>query len=371
MPYRNLSVRTDEQFTDRFVADLNSDVVASTSNAPNLSYLPSWNDSVVPINDFQLYQKIWDFYYRDPTDDADSESNRPLVSRSKHANIGAACGHIPTHWSAGLRDFASSDGDSFSATSTNDQLRDIPFSDRDLSSIKEAQAEGKEAILKEWFGRRYNEVMKSLYKVDGITKEDQDRPQLCMYKDFWLGGVNETGTGADSLGLSVGAQEASFSFDMPPKYFPEHGIVMVVVLVRYSPIHIDEVHYLERPAVSSPEDVISTYDVAKAKGFSQYSYADIFRDAPSSLGGNTLGVFPYGFWYRSHPNRVNRRYAELKGYPFLSWQEDFSARYINPRHYDDVFQTMQLRHWQLKCLAMDSVKRYWPTDSEIVTQEIR
>ena len=53
--------------------------------------------------------------------------------------------------------------------------------------------------------------------------------------------------------------------------------------------------------------------------------------------------FPYtnGNWYREHPSFVNSRFADLQGFPFLSYNnlERIRPWQIRPSVYDDIFQT--------------------------------
>ena len=73
-----------------------------------------------------------------------------------------------------------------------------------------------------------------------------------------------------------------------------------------------------------------------------------------------------GNWYREHPSFVNSRFTDLQGFPFLGYNNLELTRpwEIRPGVYDSIFQTDQLKHWQIYGKSNALVMRAIPSSRE-------
>ena len=76
-----------------------------------------------------------------------------------------------------------------------------------------------------------------------------------------------------------------------------------------------------------------------------------------------------GQWYRTQPDRVAFPYNALDGFPFYSAlpSTDLKNRVlVNTDNYDEIFQSMQLAHWNMQTKFNINVYRHTPTTRDSI-----
>lgn len=182
-----------------------------------------------PVN---MYANIWNRYFRDPTNDSDLMSTTAPLQTTNERTIGKLCGRLKTPWSTGLN------------KELVDANREVDTSGGsfDLADMALIKAQYKTDVERQWYGQRYNDVLR---EFGGKANADADqRPTLLKRSQYTLSGYDVDGTGDDSLGQYSGKAIGMNRFGFPTKYFPEHGAVMIMILVRMPLIMKNEVSHL-------------------------------------------------------------------------------------------------------------------------------
>ena len=204
----------------------------------------------------------------------------------------------------------------------------------------------------------YREVVGSM---GGSTHYDADnRPHLVMRSQFWASGENSQGATQETLGQFQGSTQQTFVHSIPRFYVPEHGVMMTVCVPRFPVIHQYERHYLTGKAS------LDYYDIANDPSLTGNRPP---RDVPinnffiSGSGQNGNIKIAEGQWYRDHPSFVDRRYAELQGYPFLLkiGKNERELAMCNSDDYNTMFQTKQLGQWNAQIKSNVTCFRQIPT----------
>ena len=76
-----------------------------------------------------------------------------------------------------------------------------------------------------------------------------------------------------------------------------------------------------------------------------------------------------GQWYRMQPDRVALPYNYLDGFPFYSAipDDDLKKRVlVNTDNYNEVFQSMQLAHWNMQTKFTCTIYRNMPTTRDSI-----
>lgn len=297
------------------------------------------------------YNQIWNRYFRHPTADGDIiEDETPITGPGEDvAQYGLACGHLPSLWSTtidpnvSVEDFTVASGQSFT-----------------LMALDHQKGIFKTERTREWFGRRYTDVLRQVYR-SGVNTDADQRPTLLKRSSFWMSGYDVDATDTGSLGNYSGKAAVVNGIRIPPRFYPEHGQIWIMALVRFPPIHEDEVNYLE--TVESPSYDAWACDPDRVSRLPPISLdaRNIFSDV-NKVAAIDLGTIPYAQWYRYHPNRVHHRYDQVDGFPFYSDNDMTKAkcRYIDSNIYDRVFKTDVLGHWNCQLRGAVSVKRWLP-----------
>ncbi len=287
---------------------------------------------VLPLWVTAGYNRIWNRYFRSPTD-GNTRADTYVTNSNPELIAGFRCGPLPVAWSTGT-------------------LTGVPAADRavstaadtfDIDALERVKREYKTEVDREYFGQRYNDIMKVGFGSRVNTDADE-RPTLIAHDKSWLSGYDVDGTGDASLGSYSGKSAGIFRFGFPRRFFPEHGALWVMCLTRFPTIHTDERPFLNHLVNPSYLQISGDPDLMRAEP-PAILYADEFFRGPAHV---TLGIGPYGQWYRYHPSQVHRLYESLDGFTFMDNQIDTidEAHYVTPSDYDEVFQTTQLRHWQ-------------------------
>ncbi len=323
-----------------FIKDGKNETVTfpGVTNPAKNSYLGAnfaAND-VIPLWMVAGYNRIWNRYFRSPTDDArlrDDDFVPPLVGDSDELDNGYRCGFLPQPWSTGT------------VNGVEKTEREVPvvLDTFDIVDLNRVQAEYRTEVDREYFGVRYNDILNTAFGSTVNTDADE-RPTLCGHSVWWLSGYDVDGTDDGTLGTYSGKSAGIGKFQLRRKFFSEHGALWLMCLPRFPTIHTQERYFLHKtvdptylefagdPALVAAEPPIVALD------------GDFF----AGNGVADLGQIPFGQWYRYHPNHVSDVYQALDGFSFIDSPIDTQEKafYHQANEYDEVFQTLQLGHWQ-------------------------
>lgn len=304
----------------------------------------------------QAYLNIYNNYYKVPTD-AD-ELRKPNAFSQPDCEYGLQACHLENFWTAPLPN-ATQLNKKMNLSDSNQKL-DIMALQKEFATLETEQE-------RHFFMTRYRDIIKDM---GGYVDTDADkRPTMLMRTEFWASGYDVDGTGQSTMGQFSGRVQQSWRHSVPKFFVPEHGVILTLALARFPAIYQDEVPYMVTAAVPS--------------------YAEIFGDPaivanmpPVEITGRRIGInndgnskfkVPYAQWYRYQPSYVNEQYAYIKGFPFLNKtiSVNFSNNktkqcYVDSDDYDDMFETMNLDHWNIQCKFNVHVDRNLPTARESI-----
>lgn len=279
------------------------------------------------------YQAIWNNYFRAPTivsERTDALSNWGTQERK----YGYACMKLKNFWTTLLANNVTAADYNVSAAGSVVSLLDI---DQQRGYLRTEQE-------REFFNVRYRDIISSL---GGHTTIDADnRPELLMRSTFWASGYDVDGTTETSLGQFSGRVVQSFRHKVPRWHAPEHGCIWTVAVLRFPVVHEQEnPFFLNNPNPTYAQLAGDPEIVA-----SQPPYGLRLSDVFSTSSDNTVrGYIPFANWYRTHPSMVHPDFDALNGFPWEYAVPNSSTDMVmlNPDYYDAVFQTLQLKHWQI------------------------
>ncbi len=279
------------------------------------------------------YNQIWNRYFRSPTDVSKEYADTFVTADVDERVNGYRCGYLPQPWSTGV--------DNGVVTTE----RDVPvvLDTLDIVELNRVQAQYKTEVEREYFGQRYNDLLNTTFGATVNTDADE-RPTLLARNTWWLSGYDVDGTSDATLGSYSGKSAGVGTLRMRRKFFAEHGALRIMALMRFPSIHVEERHHLVTTVNPSYLEIAGDPSLIAAEPPVDLLQIEFFRQAAAL----SLGVGPYGQWYRYQPNHVHRTYLDLDGFTFID--EDITSRarawYHVAGEYDDVFQTTQLGHWQ-------------------------
>ena len=298
------------------------------------------------------YLQILERYYRIP-DDSDNEniSSGTLSTNATDRRYGYPAPR--------LKSFAST-GRSLDASLASAGTVDVDDASDTFNIIELAQAKGdlRSQLILQWQAQRYTDVLNQKWNSNVNIDADQ-RPMLLMRKSQWLSGHDINGTDNTSLGQFSGKVHSLVQFDVPRRFYPQHGTLWILGVVRFPNIWLNEAHYLIQHADPSYLDVSADPSLWNVEPPTEILQSDLFQGGNS----NTLGVHPFGQHYRSHPNLIHHDFQAFRGFPYIRDKPDLSGSGYNKKawyvqsqdDYDDVFQTTQLGHWRsnfkISCVA--------------------
>ncbi len=303
----------------------------------------------------QSYLNIYNNYYKVPTD-AD-ETRKPNVFNPYEATFGLTACHLESIWTAPLPNG--------SITSRN---MAAPGDNLDIIKLKQEFAKLETDQERDFFMTRYRDIIKSL---GGHVDTDADnRPTMLMRTEFWASGYDVDGTSQSTMGQFSGRVQQSWRHSVPRFFVPEHGVIMTLILVRFSPIHSSERPYLA--TLTSPTYLDIAGDPALVAN--QPPVEVPIGSILSNSSKTNKFKMAHSQWYRYHPNFVNARYTLLQGFPFLNKPIECDINnvnktvqaYVDPTDYEDMFETLQLVHWNTQCKFNVHVDRNLPTTRESI-----
>ena len=294
------------------------------------------------------YNRIWNRYFRAPTDTASERSDTAIETSGRGQEFGVLCGRLKKPWTTGIEGEPVAADRQVSSTSVVD-----------LVEFSEIQARYKTEALRSWFATRYTDILAETY--GGSANPDADeRPTLCYRVTKTLSDYDVDGTDAASLGTFSGKSASVVTFNMPSKFFTEHGALWIMCLVRFPMVHGRERHYLVGKPNPTYEEISGDPEVIGNKGPYSTDISEWFNTGAT----DDLGAVPYGQWYRYQPDFVHLKYQNLTGFPFLQNLpvNATQARYHRDGEYDNTFNAApQLGQWNSAGRFDMMVKRVTPT----------
>ncbi|QXP08659.1 MAG: major capsid protein [Arizlama microvirus] len=226
----------------------------------------------------------------------------------------------------------------------------------DLRDLQQFQSRLNTEAANAWFSRWYQDVMKEKWGSEiGPDVDPRNlKPHLLMRQTQMMSGKDIDGTDDATLGSFQGKTLERVAFNMPRKYFAEHGNVYVLALLRYPLVHTREQHPLLASANFSYDEIAA--DPGRLASLAPVAY----DPSPWLAGGSSYGdpsplilQQPYGQHYRFQPNRVHPNFAQIPGYPFSDYDSvTFTGWYYYlDEEYKETFQTTQIGQWQIQALV--------------------
>lgn len=306
--------------------------------------------ATVPLWLLAGYNRIWNRYFRHPSMDSDEKADTYEPANQAEARYGYGIGFLPAVWNTGIEgEVGTAD---YQVATTGDIL--------DITALAQKQARLKTERRKEFYDRRYTDVLRGTYGTT-VNIDADERPQLVMHKSQWMSGYDVDGTDDASLGTYVGKAAATVGLEVPRRQFAEHGALWLMAAVRFPPIHEDEVHYLASKPQPTYKEIAGDPDILAKEPPETLDLDPYFlQGAGHSLADG--GIVPYGQWYRYQPSFVHDDYDVVGNFSWLdrNLTSKANTRYHQLNDYDAVFQTTQLAHWQIQSRVDMDVRRSVP-----------
>ena len=337
MPYRHTF---GDDWEDFILQGIDETITFSTVNfgTQSIEYLGTCRlTGVNPLWLTAMYNRVWNRYFRVPTDTTAvlADTFFPTAADTNAERFGQLCARTKCIWTTGID------------ATVDASDREVPsVSVMDILDLARTQGRYRSEQLRDWFGQRYPDILKSNFGGNA-GPDAEERPTLVMRSTNYMSGYDVDGTGDASLGTYSGKSVSMANIGIPRRFFPEHGTLMVMALVRFPTIHQDETHYLIKNPNPTYKQISGDPALWENEPPIEHEVQDFFTNNTSS---QSLGTMPYGQWYRYHPNIVHDGFREVTGFSFLNnppTSKD-EARYVQNLDYSSTFQTEQLGHWQLQ-----------------------
>lgn len=315
------------------------------------------SNQTFPLWIWDGFREIWNRYYRDPSDDgmyiginSNSMTTNNLgtafgtdgsIATAHRRAYGPMCCHVERPWNGGITQYDSVNGQ----TVEEDRRATTSSGFVDITHIAEATGRYRSRIAREWFAQtgRYTDLLEAGWSGHANTEADQ-RPELLMRATNYLGGYEVIGLDGTGDQNTQGKSEQPVQFRLPRKFYPEHGAIWVMMLVRYDPIMERETNKKIFAAQPDYRYAACDHDILAAIDPEPANRSDMFE------GGSGSRMHSPAIWWQYQHNFVHPQYRNLNGYPFLSGS-DVSGVRIKEGVYDSVFFNTSLAQWnsQFKC----------------------
>lgn len=331
-----------------------------TATYHTMDFLGGTPPGTIPKAYNEGYYAIWNDYFRIPNVTPTPKASMNLTHSLDQDEYrwGELTARLPSFWNTGVP-----------ATNIDavDYQEVVPNAggNIELLDIANVQAQYKDQVDLEWFGHRYRDVLANKHGSQGVSIDADERPELLMHNESWLSGYDVDGTDAQTLGNYKGKSQGTINLRVPPKYFNEHGMIWVMMVIRFPSILQEEKHYLMHHTWDY-ETIMGDPNIWNIKPPIELSEDDFH-----GLGGSdSWGVHPYGQWARTQPNRIHQRFHGLEGFPFIAentidlWDLHYDGEQFGwPGAPDtiDYFGNEDLGHWNLISKAEITAKRNIPT----------
>jgi len=296
------------------------------------------------------YIQIWNRYFRDPSDVSGVLAEDFLTTlgpTDRRILVGISVAHLKSLSTTTV----------LSTLTTGDYRLPLDTGEVNLNQLEQLKGRLKTELAREWFALYYDDILKHSVG-SGVNTDADKRPTLLMRGTGWMSGYDVDGTDDSSLGTYSGKAQAIRNLRVPNRFFPEHGAVWIMAVVRFPYVHALETHYLVRKPNPTYAEIAGDPEVIARQPQLALNFNEVFASSSSVA----LGDIPHSHWYRMHPNFVNRVYDEVAGHPFLL---DVPANrnaqiYIDFTEYDNIFQSLQMYHWNSQGHISVTARRYVP-----------
>jgi hypothetical protein len=189
------------------------------------------------------YLKIWNRYFADPTVPGDQKAMTYLTTLTYPDPI-LDCGlpvcHLKRSWNTGVP----------SNLTSADYSLPLSGGEVNLYELDSLKGRLQTEQARDWYAiSRYQDILK--YTWDSTVNIDADeRPELIMRSTQWLSGYDVDGTDDATLGRYTGKSAGVMELSFPDKFFPEHGALWLMAVVRFPAVAYYERGYL--PNISEP-----------------------------------------------------------------------------------------------------------------------
>lgn len=319
----------------------------ASAAAANVGYLGGpLRSGPLPLYMVSGYAKIWNRYFRSRTDTALMSETLP-ISAANERIWGRKCARLPSLWSTPIN------------STLTDSDREVVVSGGtfDIVNLSRTRASYQTKSEREWEAPYYNDVLRKTF--GGSTNTDADeRPTVLYRAKAWLSGHDVDGTSGDSLGDYAGKSFGRLKFDVPRRYFGEHGQVWVMALLRFPTVHATEAHYLDLKTDWSYLEMAGDPELIS----NEPPFVQQANEFFSNGGANNLGTYPYAQWMRAEPSVVGSALQQQQIYPYLNTVPTSfdTAFYSTPDEYDFVFKDTSFGNWALQAAMYCDVDRRGP-----------
>ena len=380
VPHRHVYGDTWINFIKEGVNETVSFPSYTLNHGYNNCYFIPWirgrsNNAAIPKWLIDGYMNIWNRYFRPPQAGIDEQTYSSQHLRDgdlspgdgRNSYYGFPCADMPTPWNTGhatgtaqapeYPDDIGSDG-----AGINTNTAGVPNSSHILTTwgIEEQSAKWKTLLEREWTSTYYDDLMSSIFG-GGASVDADERPHFLGQTTQYFSGFDVYGTSGTEFGAATGRGETMVSSGFPRRFFPEHGAIWTLAVIRYPMIHELECHYLAKKANPTWREISGDPEIVKTQRPQNTPNGDWFL----ADGTVDLGRIPFGQWYRYQPNIVNSQFDALNGFPFrtvtpLSLQR---ATLVDSGDFKETFESEALRHWNASCRFDVSCLRVVPPAS--------
>lgn len=295
------------------------------------------------------YMQIFRNYFKDPTDTtAYADTFFEGTPTADDARFGLACCHLKRIWNAAP----------LVTTTSADYSLPLSGGEVNLYELTALQGRLKTETERDWYDVRYRDLLQN--KWDSRVNIDADqRPELIMHSSAWLSGRDIEGTDDATLGTWAGKSVGVFELSFPTKFFPEHGTLWLMALVRFPAIPYNEMNYLISKDEPTYSQISGDPDIVRRTAPIDLNLNEIIVDGPSVV----VGKIPYAQWYREQPSVLHEMYQEIEGHPFYNLASVSTRNgsiYIDSSQYDTTFKSLQLKHWSSQGFIEVDAYRFIP-----------
>lgn len=316
-------------------------------------YLATIPSSTLKVPKFlhQGYLNIYNNYFKAPWMDDLTYAN-PSNMGGEDVRFGVRACNLKTIWTAPLPP----------GTETSHSM-ETEANSIDIMGLQAAYAQLHTKQEREYFMTRYRDIVN---EFGGSTSYDADnRPLLVMRSEFWASGYDVDGTDQSTLGQFSGRVQQTFKHSVPRFFCPEHGTMFTLALVRFPPTHEMEMHYLVGKEDLTYTDLACDPALMANLPPREVNMKQFFHSGDA----NAKFKIAEGQWYRMQPDRVALPYNYLDGFPFYSAIPSSNIKQrvlVNTDSYDEVFQSMQLAHWNMQTKFNCTIYRNMPTTRDSI-----
>jgi len=284
-------------------------------------------EGTVPALGHRMVTRIYNEYFVDKTDTGSQPmSDSVLLTDDSERTVGPRAARLPTPISTGVTKL----------TSDSDREVTVSGGSFDLADMAETHGNFATELSRQWRHPNYRTVIAGF---GGKASTDADeRPRLLNHVTMNMGGYEIDGTGQGVLGQFTGKSGGMYMFGFPRRFFPEHSLMCVVILVRYPSIYKKILH----PVFSQTNPGYGEFS-----GDPGFVANQVPEDVPTSAwfsdGDSTsMGILPYGARYRYHPDVVSSEFEQQTVHPFLDTPTSHDvARYHQIGEHADIYQNQQ------------------------------